>query len=216
MKTDGDNRDYWLAIDKEQINALPPVDFDEKVYIIDALSQVNVAVAYLRKCPVVGFDTETRPSFHRGEHHKVSLLQLSSGTDTFLFRLNKLGLPKQLQDYLEDETCLKVGLSIHDDFNVMRRLCEFTPRGFVELQEMAAHYCIADLSLQKIYAIVFGQKISKSQRLTNWEAPELTLAQQRYAAIDAWACVHIYNQLNDGLFVPEQSPYKKYPEDGEV
>ena len=137
----------------------------------------------------------------------VALLQLSTESDAFLIRLNKTGIPAPLKQYLEDPNIIKVGLSTTDDFHQLTRICDVHPAGFVELQQLVKEYHIADMSLQKIYAILFQQKISKGQQLTNWEAPTLTDAQQRYAAIDAWACLRIYEYLQADAFVPELSPF---------
>ena len=201
--------EYIVSIDKEKINEMPVAEYgDGHIYIVDALSQVSAAVTHLRKHALVGFDTETRPSFKRGERHKLSLIQLATPDDCFLFRINKLeSIPMKLKQYLEDAKCPKVGLSAHDDINQIVRVSKMRPRGFIEIQELVKRFRIADMSLQKIYAILFGQKISKSQRLTNWDADELSEGQQRYAAIDAWACIDIYNRLMSGEFIPEQSPY---------
>ena len=198
---------HVVSIDKHVINEMPRVTFPGRIHIIDAVSQVKSAVNALRTSSIVGFDTETRPCFKRGERHSVALLQLSSETDAFLFRLNKTGIPAPLQQFLEDSTCMKVGLSTTDDFHQLARVSDFHPAGFVELQQLVKQYQVTDQSLQKIYAILFQQKISKGQQLTNWEAPQLTDAQQRYAAIDAWACLRIYHSLASGNFIPEQSPY---------
>ena len=134
-------------------------------------------------------------------------MQLATDDFCFLFRLNKLGMFDRLKAFLENPEITKVGLSVHDDFTVLGRSREIAPQGFIELQTFVKQYDIADTSLQKIYAIVFGRSISKSQRLTNWEAPELTPGQQRYAAIDAWACLKIYRHLSSGAFTPAVSPY---------
>lgn len=198
---------YVVSIDKQVINEMPLVNFTGRIHVIDAVSQVKSAVVALRTASVVGFDTETRPSFKRGERHKAALLQLSTDSDAFLFRLNKTGLPSPLKRFLEDRSIVKVGLSTSDDFHQLDRLSEVHPKGFVELQQLVKQYEIADMSLQKIFAILFRQKISKNQQLTNWEAPQLTEAQQRYAAIDAWACLRIYRCLLAGDFVPQDSPF---------
>jgi ribonuclease D len=199
---------HVVSIDKQVINEMPRVTFPGRIHIINAVSQVKSAVTILRTSPIVGFDTETRPCFHRGERHNVALLQLSTDSDAFLFRLNKTGIPLPLKRYLEDEECIKVGLSTTDDFHQLIHICpNLRPGGFIELQQMVKEYLICDMSLQKIYAIIFQQKISKSQQLTNWEAPELTEAQQQYAATDAWACLRIHDHLLAGNFVPEDSPY---------
>lgn len=207
--------EYIVSIDKEKINEMPVAEYGSgNIYVVEAMSQVNAAVAHLRKFPLIGFDTETRPSFKRGEHHKLALIQLATPSDCFLFRINKLkSIPLKLKEYMEDPGCAKVGLSTPDDINQMQRVTRMRPAGFIEIQKMVKEFSITDLSLQKIYAILFGQKISKGQRLTNWEADELTPSQQRYAAIDAWACIDIYNLLKSGEFIPEQSPYYHLKED---
>ena len=153
---------------------------------------------------MVGFDTETRPAFKKGQKHKVALMQISTVDRCYLFRLNKIGMSEELKAFLENPDVLKIGLSVHDDFTVLRRSSELDPKGFVDLQDMVKNFEITDISLQKIYAIIFGERISKSQRLTNWEADSLSEAQQAYAALDAWACLKIYNYLNAGKFVPAQ------------
>lgn len=147
---------------------------------------------------IVGVDTETRPSFRKGTTHKVALLQISTHDTCFLFRLNRLGLPDFLEEFLQNDV-LKVGLSLKDDFAMLRRRNTKDPRtgNWIELQDYVPRFGIEEKSLQKIYALLFGKKISKSQRLSNWEAEVLTEAQQAYAATDAWACVEIYNYLDD-------------------
>ena len=196
-----------VSIDKQTINDMPRVNFVGRIHVIDAISQVKSAISALRTSSIVGFDTETRPCFHRGERHNVALLQLSTLNNAFLFRINKTGIPAPLKQFLEDSAIIKIGLSTTDDFNQLRRVCDFTPAGFIELQTLVKKYHITDMSLQKIYAIIFQQKISKGQQLSNWESTQLTDAQQRYAAIDAWACLRIYNHLQAGGFIPEESPY---------
>ena len=198
---------HVVSIDKQDVNQMPLVTVPGRIHIISSIPQVKSAVTALRTSPIAGFDTETRPCFKRGERHSVALLQLSTESDAFLIRLNKTGIPAPLKQYLEDPSIIKVGLSTTDDFHQLTRICDVHPAGFVELQQLVKEYHIADMSLQKIYAILFQQKISKGQQLTNWEAPTLTDAQQRYAAIDAWACLRIYEYLQADAFVPELSPF---------
>ena len=198
---------HVVSIEKQTINEMPRVTFPGRIHVIDAISQVKSAVTALRTATIVGFDTETRPCFHRGERHNIALLQLSTDTDAFLFRVNKIGIPSPLSNFLEDQDIVKIGISTNDDFNQISRVCDCQPAGFVELQQLVKSYHITDMGLQKIYAILFGEKISKTQQLSNWEATQLSSAQQAYAAIDAWACLRIYQHLQDRLFIPEQSPY---------
>ncbi len=196
-----------IAISKDIISQLPPVQYNGGIQVVDTIDKARIALRELSRARIVGFDTETRPSFRKGHLHKVALMQLSTDDFCFLFRLNKLGMFAQLVDFLQNPAVKKIGLSVHDDFSVLGRSGEIAPEGFVELQSFVKQYCIADTSLQKIYAIIFGECISKGQRLTNWEAEELTPQQQRYAAIDAWACLRIYRHLCEGLFNPAESPY---------
>lgn len=197
-----------ISISKQQLAALPPAHYHGSIVIVDDPSGVESAVAYLRNTDLIGFDTETRPSFKKGQSYKVALLQLSSYETCFLFRLNKIGIPDMLKDLLEDRDVKKVGLSIHDDFRNLNKIQQINPQGFVELQSYVTQWSIIDKSLSKLYGILFGKRLSKSQRLTNWEAEQLAEAQQNYAALDAQACTEIYEYLRDGKFNPEDSPYQ--------
>lgn len=177
---------------------MPKVLFPGRIFVVYTESDAEKAVAYLKDQRIVGVDTETRPSFKRGTTHKVALLQISTQDTCFLFRLNRIGMPDSLQEFLMSDT-LKIGLSLKDDFNSLRKRQDMHPdRGnWIELQEYVGKFGIEDRSLQKIYANLFGEKISKNQRLSNWEADVLSEGQELYAATDAWACVEIYNCLSE-------------------
>ncbi len=189
----GDNEQRQIS--KAEVAEMPLVNFPGKIVVIDTLPQAEKAVAVLQKANVIGFDTETRPAFRKGQRNKVALLQLSTDDVCFLFRLNIIGFCPSLLALLSSPEVLKIGLSLKDDYMTIRRLSQLEPAGFVELQQFVKKYNIAEASLQKIYAILFGQKISKSQRLSNWEADTLSEGQKKYAAIDAWACLKIYSAL---------------------
>ena len=186
------------TIDKAEIAGMTKVEFPGRIFVIYTEAEADKAIAFLKNQPIVGVDTETRPSFKRGMSHKVALMQISTEDTCFLFRLNRIGMPASLQEFLQSDT-MKVGLSLKDDFQVIRRRKNVHAEegNWIELQDYVARFGIEDRSLQKIYANLFGQKISKSQRLSNWEAETLTESQQQYAAIDAWACVKIYNCLSE-------------------
>ena len=177
---------------------MPKVLFPGRIFVVYTESDAEKAEAYLKDQRIVGVDTETRPSFKRGTTHKVALLQISTQDTCFLFRLNRIGMPDSLQEFLMSDT-LKIGLSLKDDFNSLRKRQDMHPdRGnWIELQEYVGKFGIEDRSLQKIYANLFGEKISKNQRLSNWEADVLSEGQKLYAATDAWACVEIYNCLSE-------------------
>ncbi|MCH5220739.1 MAG: 3'-5' exonuclease domain-containing protein 2 [Muribaculaceae bacterium] len=191
---------------------MPVMTYPAAITLIDSAAEAHSALRFLSKEHAVGFDTETRPSFRKGLVHKMALMQISTLERCFLFRLNKIGICSELKKFLENPDIIKIGLSLHDDFKVLSRTASINPQGFVDLQKMVAHYDISDISLQKVYAIIFGERISKSQRLTNWEAETLSGAQQAYAALDAWACLRIYNSLTSGEFDPLTSPFRHIEE----
>jgi ribonuclease D len=186
---------YTQSITKEQIAILPVEEYKGRVIIIETKKDAGRAVEYLSKCEKIGFDTETRPSFTKGQRFKIALMQIATEDVCFLFRLNKIGVPKVLESFLSDDHILKIGLSLRDDFGAIKRRTDIEPHNFLDLQGYVGQFGIGDASLQKIYAILFGRKISKGQRLSNWEADRLSDSQQRYAALDAWACLKIYNKL---------------------
>ncbi len=200
---------YIISIDKDAMHSMPLMNFPGRIIVIDSTAEALAAIRVLSKEKMVGFDTETRPSFRKGCSHKVALMQISTEDTCFLFRLNILGISEQLKEFLENPAVTKIGLSVHDDFNVLRRSSpELDPQGFVDLQAVVKDFEITDISLQKICAIIFGQRVSKGQRLSNWEADKLSDPQQAYAALDAWACLKIYDYLNEGRFNPLASPYR--------
>ncbi len=186
---------FQPKISKEEVNLLPVEEFSGKIHVIDSSKKLKKAFEILNSQQIVGLDTETKPSFKRGVVHKVSLIQVSTVDECFLFRLNKIGFPEQLAELLSNEKITKVGLALRDDLNGLFRQQNFKPKGFVDIQNEVRNYGILELSLQKVYALIFGKKISKSQRLTNWENDVLTPQQQIYAATDAWATLRIYLHL---------------------
>ena len=191
---------YQAKISKEEIEAMPVLSYaGRQVKIVDSTVEMEAAYRDLVQSPLIGFDTETKPSFVKGVTNKVALVQLSTSDCCYLVRVNTMGFPKALLALLSDAKVLKVGLSLRDDFNAMSRRVRFKPAGFIDLQSEVGKVGIEDMSLQKIYAIMFGKKISKSQRLSNWEAATLTPQQQLYAATDAWACMDILEQLKKDL-----------------
>ena len=185
----------YNKFDKLRIPKLPQVLFQGRIETIISEAEAEKAVDYLLHQDIIGFDTETKPIFKAGHQNEVALLQVSSKDVCFLFRLNHIGMPKCVLRLLSDCGNIKVGLSWHDDIRMLKRRSDFEPGNFVELQELVREYGIQDLSLQKLYANIFGQKISKSQRLSNWEADILSDSQKLYAATDAWACVMLYQEL---------------------
>jgi len=188
---------YNVSITKEEMAILPVETFPGRIVVVEDHNAIRETIAYLSGFDYVGFDTETRPNFSKMQHHKMALIQLATSERCYLFRLNKLGgIPPQLENFLKKGNTIKIGLSLLDDFHNIRKLMiPFNPVTFIDLQKIVPAFGIKEASLQKIYAILFGKKISKRMRLSNWENNELTEAQKQYAALDAWACLKIYQHL---------------------
>lgn len=186
-------------ISNEQTALLPAVEFRGEIRIVEHERDIAAACKTLAEQPVIGFDTETRPSFRPGVTFRVSLLQLSTPTVCYLFRLNKIPLAKPILQLLEDRRVLKIGADVAGDLRSLRQIRHFRDGGFVDLQGIAPEWGIGEKSLRKLSAIVLGRRVSKAQRLSNWEAAQLTEKQMRYAATDAWICPEIYHTLQHTL-----------------
>ena len=190
-----EKRTFQQHISNEDTAKLPAVLFDGPIVIVDDEKQVEAACRDLASSPVLGFDTETRPSFKAGVTYRVALLQLSTPRRCYLFRLNRMRFEKQLVKLLENKAILKIGADVAGDLRSLRQIRHFRDGGFVDLQGIAPEWGIGEKSLRKLSAIVLGRRVSKAQRLSNWEAATLTDKQQLYAATDAWVCTRIYEQL---------------------
>src|SRR5574344_1561234 len=185
----------YNKFDKHTIGDLPRVLFEGRIVVVLSDSEAERAVDYLLSQPILGVDTETRPAFRKGLNYHVSLLQVSSREVCFLFRLNIIGMTPAIVRLLEDTTVPKIGLSWHDDLIGLHKLGKFQTGSFVDIQDRVKLLGIEDMSLQKLYANLFGLQISKAQRLTNWERDILDEKQKRYAATDAWACIQLYEEI---------------------
>lgn len=199
---------FEISISKETLSLLPIEKFTGEIVIVDTPEGAEEAVRELEKASLIGFDTETKPAFQKGHINKVALLQLATENKCYLIRLSKIGMHPAVKMLLENENNCKIGLSIKDDFHNLNKIDPIEPKGFIDLQTYVKNFGITDISLTKIHAIIFGKRISKSQQLSNWEAPVLTKKQQEYAALDALACVNIYRHLKSGEFNPQKSEYR--------
>ena len=186
---------FVANISNEDVAALEAVHFDGRIEVVETPNALAKACQILSKERIIGFDTETRPSFQAGVSHKVSLLQLSTATHCFLIRLNKLPLSREVIAILSSKDIKKIGADVRNDIAALNKLRHFSADGFIDLQSEVGKYGIEDKSLRKISGIVLGKRVSKAQRLSNWAAKQLTTQQQMYAATDAWVCIEIYNRL---------------------
>lgn len=186
---------FQPTIDNDSVAALPAARFDGRIVVVDSEELVDAACQELERCNIIGFDTETRPSFRSGVSYKVSLLQLSTPTTCFLFRLCRIRLSNRILKILGSRRILKIGADVAGDIRSLHALREFKADGFVDLQNEVARWGIEERSLRKLSAIVLGERVSKAQRLSNWEAGVLTEQQRDYAATDAWVCIKILEGL---------------------
>lgn len=188
-------RILYSKFDKEAIHELPQVLFTGRIIVITSEKKAEKAVDFLLKQSILGVDTETRPVFRKGQSYKVSLLQVATHDTCFLFRLNILGITPSIKRLLENTETKMIGLSWHDDLLALHKRSDFKKGNFIDLQDIVGDLGIKDLSLQKLYANIFRQKISKRQRLTNWNNETLSEKQKQYAATDAWACIQLYEEI---------------------
>ena len=189
---------------KEYVKSLPVISFKGRIHLIEKRKDLEKAIKILSQEKVLGFDTETRPNFKKGQKNSVSLLQLSTSNDAYLIRLNLLGLPYELVSLLKNKNILKVGVAILDDIRALQKLCKFDPGGFIELSNIGNQLGIVTCGLQNLAAIFFGVRITKKERLTNWDRPEFNYSQSLYAATDAWICLKMYILLKKEKLLPEK------------
>lgn len=186
---------FISKISKEEINELPLIEFGGQISVIDSKDSYYKAIQKLKGETVLGFDTESRPSFKKGEHHPVSLLQLSTDKNAYLFRLNKYPLQQEIIDILESNNVVKAGVAIHDDLKGLQALKSFEPGGFEEIVDLAKAHNIENFGLRAIAAIVLEGRISKKAQLSNWAKNKLEQYQLTYAATDAWIGYRLYKEL---------------------
>jgi ribonuclease D len=177
--------------------------FKGEIVLVDNFKTFNEVIPRLLGSDLLGFDTETKPSFKKGRKNEVSLIQLSTENLACLFRINKIGLPDELAYLLSNPSVKKAGVAVHDDIKFLKVVKKFTPDGFIDLQTLVKDFGIQSAGLKKLTAIILGFRISKRQQVTDWEAEELSEAQQIYAATDAWVCYQIYRKLTNGHEVDE-------------
>lgn len=186
---------YPETISKEELAQLPKAAYHGKIVVVRDKETLDTWLPKLQSEPVVGFDTETKPTFRKGEVNGIALLQLATSDVALLVKVKEVGLPKNLIDFLKNPNILKIGAAIHDDIKLLKKIKRFTPGGFIDLQTIVPKYGITSVSVRKMSGIVLDLMVSKSQQLSNWDLPNLSEAQQQYAATDAWVCQQIYLKL---------------------
>lgn len=186
---------FRTSIPKEDIRNLPLIRFDGKIHIVDSPEALKKVLQELEKEQIVGFDTETKPTFNKGEYNSTALIQLATQTDAYLLRIKNLGIPNSLKSFFENPDVLKIGISISDDLKDLKLRRAFKPKGFIDLNDVAKEFGITQIGMKSLTGIFLKSRVSKSQQTSNWEVVELTTGQQMYAATDAWVCLKIYKML---------------------
>ena len=186
-------------ISKEEIVDFPLGKYTGEIVLIQKRSQAEKAIEEIKKCNIIGMDTEARPAFRRGVSYPVSLVQFATDKKVYLFRMLKTGPLQGIADILEDETKTKIGIAPGDDMKDLGKSIRFQPRNIIDLNKLALENGFESIGAKKLSALVLGFRISKAQQVSNWEAKELSKAQIDYAATDAWICREIYLRLNSAF-----------------
>ena len=192
------NNNYRESITPEELEKCELSWFRGEITVVEDIKSFKNVFPRLLDSEILGFDTETRPSFRKGKKNRVSLIQLATEDFACLIRINKIGIPSELAGLLANPEVIKAGVAVHDDIRFLKKVKGFSAEGFIDLQQFVRNYGIQCSGLKKLSAIVLGFRISKRQQVTDWEAEHLTEAQQIYAATDAWVCCQIYRKLING------------------
>jgi ribonuclease D len=188
-----------LTITSEEINRLPLKTFEGKTVVVSDIHQLPRAIKEIEKHEVVGFDTETRPSFKRGQFYHVSLLQLAVPKKAYLIRVNHTGVTDEIKELFENSNVIKTGVGIRDDLKALQKLKPFDPAGFFDLSTLAKQAGLQVESVKKLTGLLLGFRISKSAQTSNWEAATFTQKQIEYAATDAWVCLELFQRLRPSI-----------------
>ena len=180
---------------KDELIALPLFNHGGHYVLVETVDGAKRAYEELKIATVLGFDTETRPSFRKGEFYHVALLQLATHDCCYLFRLNKIPLSLELASLLADENIKKVGVGVRDDIIALQKRLQFTPKGFIDLAEETRISKSISLSLRSLCGMYLGKRLSKGAKVTNWESPVLSDSQAKYAANDAFVSLLILEKM---------------------
>jgi ribonuclease D len=186
---------FKQEVTKEEINELPLIRYEGEVVVVTTAEELADALQDLSRQPVIGFDTESRPSFRKGEYYPISLVQFATPGLVYLVRINKTGFTPGLRILFENPSIIKAGISILDDLRELQKFSSFRPGGVMDLNQVAQAAGVKNIGVRSLAAIMLGVRISKSQQTSNWERDALTKSQLYYAATDAWICLQLFEKL---------------------
>lgn len=182
-------------ISNEDLQKLPLFSYRGDVAVITNVKELDQALHEISDHQVLGFDTETKPTFVKGQIHKVALVQIAAPEKVWLIRLQKTGMTPSILAFLQDYKLKKAGIGLHQDLGSLQQFTRFKPGGFLDLTVHTKKIGLEVQSLRKLAALILGVRISKNAQLSNWEAPVLSDKQIEYAATDAWVCLEMYRKL---------------------
>ena len=186
-------------VSKDEIKNYSIEKFTGKIHVIEKENDVLASYSFLKKQKILGFDTESKPTFKKGVSSKVSLIQFTTEDQAFLFRINKIGFNEKLIDIISDKKIKKIGIAIFDDIKALQKIKSFESNSIIDLNHLALNLGFESIGAVKLSILILGFAISKSVRLSNWERENLSISQLEYAATDAWICNMIYKKLlNEG------------------
>ncbi len=186
---------FPLSISKEEVMERPLGRYEGKIIILDSSERIDEALDQISKSKVVGFDTEAKPTFKKGQRRRISLIQVATDKEVFLLRVKEAGISNKMKAFFENESLKKIGIGLTDDFQLLNEIREFEPKGFIDLNKTFEHLGAQSIGARNLAAMVLDLRISKNAQTSNWEAPELSTKQKNYAATDAWICSEIYKKL---------------------
>lgn len=187
---------FPISISKEEVMERPLGYFQGKILVIDTAEGIDKALDEINKFEVVGFDTEAKPTFKKGQRRRISLIQVATEKAVYLLRIKGVGFTRKMKSFLENPEIRKVGIGLIDDFQLLNQIEPFDHRGFEDLNKTMEELGALSIGARNLAAMILDIRISKSAQTSNWELPELSLKQKRYAATDAWICLEIYKKLD--------------------
>lgn len=187
---------FPISISKDEVMERPLGRYEGKIIVLDDAKAIDAAIDEINQSQVVGFDTEAKPTFKKGQRRRISLIQVATEKAVYLLRIKEIGISPKLKAFFENTSIKKVGIGLIDDFQLLNEIKPFTPLGFIDLNKTFEDLGAESIGARNLSAMVLDIRISKSAQTSNWELETLTEKQKRYAATDAWICLEIYKKID--------------------
>jgi ribonuclease D len=182
------------SISREELASLPIRRYEGEVRLVESAQALAHQAEEIRRESVLGFDTETRPAFRKGESYPTALVQLAGESVVWIFQLQRVDCSSLLQEVFQSGN-LKAGIGVADDLRQMKKVFAFEEANVVDVGALARRQGVEQTGLRNLAGLVLGYRIPKGSRTSNWGAARLTRQQIAYAAMDAWAARALYLRL---------------------